>query len=142
MAKDEPDRLYIRRSDRQDYDMILGKGSPLEGKETKVAFLMSMVTGYSEGKELELGTQRDGYVRTEYLTETEKTIIKAIAVQKKGTLDILQDKKEVYSIAERYAAGGLESLKNHLFSGEHGSFEKTTELQLRSLAERSATTVQ
>jgi len=130
VAKDEPDRLYIRKKDREDYSLILGAGSPLQGQEAKVAFIMAMLAGYTEGKELELGSQKEGYVRTEYLTDLEKTIIKAIAVKKTGGLDVLQDKREVYAIAERFAAGGLESLKNQLF-GEYGSYEKRLELLLR-----------
>ena len=132
MARDEPDRLYIRKKDRDDYAMILGPGSPLQGQEAKVAFIMAMLIGYTEGKEQDLGPQKDGYFRTEYLTDSEKTVIKSIAVEKSGNLKVLQDPKEVYALAEKFAAGGLESLKNQLFSGEHGSFEKRLELLLRS----------
>ena len=107
MARDEPDRLYIRKKDRDDYAMILGPGSPLQGQEAKVAFIMAMLIGYTEGKELDLGPQKDGYFRTEYLTDSEKTVITSIAVEKSGNLKVLQDSKEVYALAEKFAAGGL-----------------------------------
>lgn len=136
MAISEPDRLYIRRKDRETYEIILGSDSPLRGQDAKVAFLMAMLTGYDEGKELDLASSKDGYFRSEYLTDFEKTVVKAIAVQKKGGLAVLLDMKEVYAIAERYAAGGLESLKGHLLSGEHGSYEKRLELLLREKATR------
>jgi len=136
MARDEPDRLYIRRKDRETYAIILDRGSPLAGAEAKVVFLMAMLTGFMEGKELELGSQREGYFRTEYLTDAEKSVIKAIAVQREGGLEVLADKKKVYAIAEGYAAGGLESLKNRIL-GEHGSYEKELELLLTTSLERN-----
>ncbi len=126
MQSKEPDRLYIRKSDKKDYDRLLERDSPLAGKENKVLFIMAMILGFHEGNKRELD-KKEGYIRTEYLNPEEKSIIKAIAIAEEGDLNILLDKKKVYSIAEGYAAGGIRLLKDKALGGEYGSFGKKLE---------------
>jgi hypothetical protein len=42
-------------------------------------------------------------------------LLKAIAVSEEGSLDVLSDKKKIYSLAEQYATGGLKLLRNIAF---------------------------
>lgn len=129
MDNKEPDRLYVRRSDIEDYDRLKEKDSPLASKDNKDLFMMAMSIGFYEGARTELGSKKD-FVRIEYLTDREKSIIKAIAVAEEKGLDVLLDKKKVYSIAEEYAAGGIKLLKDKVFSGGYGSFSKKLESDL------------
>lgn len=127
----EPDRLYIQTSDIEDYDRLKEKDSQLAGKENKDLFMMAMCIGFHEGSPVELGkSSKEGFVRIEYLKERDKSIMKAIAVAKDGSLDVLLDKRKVYSIAEQYAAGGIKLLKDKIFSGGYGSFSKKLESEL------------
>lgn len=88
-----------------------------------------MIAGFREGSRIELD-KKEGFVRIEYLTLREKSIIKAIAVAEEGDLNVLLDKNKVYSIAEEYAAGGIKLLKNKVFSGDYGSYIKKLESEL------------
>ena len=129
MENKGPDRLNIRRSDRKDYARLLEKDSPFAGKENKDLFIMAMVVGFREGARVELD-RKEGFIRIEYLNPNEESIIKAIAVAEEGGLDILLDKRKVYSIAEEYAAGGIKLLKDKVFSGGYGSYIKKLESEL------------
>jgi hypothetical protein len=125
----DPLILYVREGDRKIYDE-LRRGGPLEGQETKVVFLLAMITGFLNKRSEDLGPNKDTYIRTEYLSDEEKTLIKAIAVQTEGKLEVLADMKDVYSIAERFAAGGIERLRSDLKSLEGGTYLKRLEVAL------------
>ena len=131
----DPTRLYIERSDKEKYDRLLEKDGTFAGKDNKDVFIMAMVIGYSRGVKVEL-TRKEGYVRFEYLKDRDKSIIKSIAVADRGTLDVLLDKKKVYSIAEEYAAGGIKLLVEMVFGESYGSFEKRLESELVEEFER------
>jgi len=135
MVNKEPDRLYIRKSDRKDYDRLLEKDSPLVGKENKDLFTMALITGFHEGTRVKLD-KREGFFLLYHLNDEENSIIKAIAVAEEGDLNILLDKKKVYSIAEEYAAGGIKLLRDKIFSGEYGSYIKKLESELIDEFER------
>ena len=129
MVNKEPDRLYIRKSDRKDYDRLLEKDSPLVGKENKDLFMMALITGFHEGTRIKLD-KREGFFFLYHLNDDENSIIKAIAVAEEGDLNILLDKKKVYLIVEEYAAGGIKLLKDKVFSGGYGSYIKKLESEL------------
>lgn len=126
MENKEPDRFYIRKSDIEDYKRLKERDSPLEKKSNKDLFILALSIGYFEGIKLELDN-KEGFVRTEYLSEKDKSLISALAVAEEGNLDVLLDKKKVYSIAEEYAAGGIKQLKDMVFSGGYASFSKLLE---------------
>ena len=129
MMSKAPDRLSINKSDRNDYSRLLEKDSPFSGKENKDLFIMAMIVGFHEGKRIKLD-KKDGFFLLYHLDDNEDTIIKAIAVAKEGNLNVLIDKKKVYSIAEEYAAGGIKLLKDKVFSEGFGSYIKELESSL------------
>jgi dnd system-associated protein 4 len=129
MNEKAPDRLYIRKSDRAEYSRLLEKDSPFKEKENKDLFMMAMVVGFHAGNRIGLD-KKEGFIRVEYLNPIEESIIKTIAISEEGSLDILLDKKKVYSIAEEYATGGIKLLKDEVFSGEYGSYSKKLESEL------------
>ena len=135
MISKEPDRLYIRKSDRKDYDRLLEKDSPFVGKENKDLFMMALITGFHEGTRIKLD-KREGFFLLYHLNDKENSIIKAIAVAKEGDLNILLDKKKIYSIAEEYATSGIKLLKDKVFSGGYGSYIKKLESELIDEFER------
>ena len=125
-----PDRLFIRKSDKKNYkDLLEDRESLFKGKGNKRVFLMAMITGFRDGSRIQLD-KKFGFVRTEYLNSEEISIIKAVAVAEKGDLDAVLNKKEVFSIAEEYAASGIRLLKDRVFSGEYGSYAKKLEESL------------
>lgn len=129
MDNKEPDRFYIRKSDIEEYKRLKERDSPLEKKSNKDLFILALSIGYFEGIRLELDN-KEGFVRTEYLSDKDKSLISALAVAEEGSLDVLLDKKKVYSIAEEYAAGGIRQLKERVFSGGYASFSKVLESEM------------
>ena len=126
MKNKTPIILDIRKSDRKDYDLLKDRDSPFAGKGNKELFLMAMIIGFRNGRRVKLDT-RDTFARIEYLNSKEKSIIKAIAVAEDGDLNVLLDKKKIYSIAEEYAAVGIKLLKEKVFGEEPGSYFKKLE---------------
>lgn len=123
------DRIYVDKRDLDDFNKLKEKGSPFENSQNKDVFLAAMVVGYHEGGRIGL-KNKEGYVREEYLTDEERTLIRAIAVSAEGDLNVLLDEQKVYSIAEEYAAGGISLLKMRILSGEYGSYVKKLESEL------------
>lgn len=128
MNNTEPLILYIRESDRKHYDR-LSQDAPFSGQREKVLFMMAMITGFLKGERIKLDKKKD-YTRTEYLTEEEKLVIKAIAIYESGDLKVLADRKEVYLIAEEFAAGGIGILIEDVCGPQYGTFVKRFESQL------------
>ncbi|MGA2682031.1 MAG: RNA-binding domain-containing protein [Candidatus Bathyarchaeia archaeon] len=125
----KPDRFYVEKKDREDWNRLKDKDSPFAGADNKDVFIAAMMTGYFEKAEFELKT-KDGYFFADNLKPQEEAIVKAIAVSKTGSLNVLLDTERVYEIAEQYATGGLKILKNKVFSGEYGSYSKKLEAEL------------
>lgn len=135
MGNKAPDRLNIQKSDREDYARLLKKDSPFAGKESKDLFMMALIIGFHEGTRVKLD-KKEGFFLLYHLNDKENSVIKAIAVAEEGGLNILLDKKKVYSIAEEYAAGGIKLLKDKVFGGGYGSYIKKLESELIDEFER------
>lgn len=138
MHGNEPDRLYIPDGFREEkYRKLLNRGSPLEGQPAKVLFILAMMKGVTTKKERDLGPKKDGYVRTSYLSDEDRALIYSVVVQKTGSLDVLADKKRVFDIAERFAAGGIQLLIDDVFNEtEASTFERRLELDVRARLEK------
>lgn len=135
MNEKDPLIVYVRKSDRAIYDSLLESDSPFasSGLQTKHLFMLAMATGFYEGKKIVMKEgERDGagFFRTEYLTDREKSLFKAIAVADTGSFDILLDKRRIYLIAQEYASGGIGSLKEQAFTGGIGSYPNRLEVEI------------
>ncbi len=139
----EPDRLNIEEKDKEIYDKLLAKGSPLSrtnGFENKDIFFLAMCLGFDAERQVELKKRLDGgYILSKYLSEEDMTIMYSIAAEAEG-LKVLSNRKRVFDIAEQYAAGGIHILNDKIFTGEFGDFTKHLENQLlkkfRELSEK------
>lgn len=129
MKREGPKVINVGKRDKKDFDLLReDKSSFFYGREHKEVFLMAMVYGFLNNNSKALGEKHSGgHCRVETLNEKEITLIKALAVKKTGRLDVLLDLKEVYSIAEQYATGGISYLKNDIFSKQHGEYTKRFE---------------
>lgn len=128
----EPIILYIQKSDLDHYKRLKENDSPIANKARKDLFLLAMCIGYHSGSRINTSEwgKKETYVRLEYLDEAEKSIINALSVAEEGNLEVLFDMKNVYSVAEEYAAGGINILLDMVLSGEYGSFSKRLESKL------------
>lgn len=127
--KKKVDRIFIDKKDIDSFDKLRQKPSPFANGQNKDIFLAAMVVGYHEGVKLPLQS-KEGYFRTEYLKDEEKTLIKSIAVATTADLNILLDEQKVYSIAEEYATGGISLLREKVQSEGYGSYAKKLENEL------------
>jgi len=120
-----PSTITIEKADKKDFDLLIeDRGSYFHGRDRKEVFIMAMVYGYDRGVWKPLRDKLSGgYFRVEYLNDQEKTLIKALAVHREGSLDVLLDPKHVYSIAEELAAGGVAHLKEEVFNTRFGTYE-------------------
>jgi len=129
MKREGPKVINVGNRDKKDFDLLKeDKSSFFYGREHKEVFLMAMVYGFLNNNYKPLRERhKGGHCRVETLNETDITLIKAIAVKKTGSLDVLLNLKEVYSIAEQYATGGISYLKDAVFSKQHGDYTKRFE---------------
>ena len=140
MKREAPKVINVGKKDKKDFDLLReDKSSFFYGREHKEVFLIAMVYGFLNNNCKSLGEKHQGgHFRVDTLKEPDVTLIKAIAAKKTGSLDVLLHLKEVYSIAEQYAKGGISYLKNDVFSKQHGSYSKRLEELLVELHKKIA----
>lgn len=114
-------RLSIGPGDREIYNELRENGMPLAGLDNTRVFLMSMAIGFRHHARLELKS-RDQFIQGRYVKDDEKSIIKAIAIFEEKDVKVLFDSKKVYAIAEEYAHGGINILKE--MCNSRGTFSK------------------
>lgn len=138
MKREGPKVINVEKKRKKDFDLLKDdKTSFFYGKDHKDVFLMAMVYGFLNDSFKPLGEKHGGgHCRVETFNEREITLIKALAVKKTGSLDVLLDLKKVYSIAEQYANGGISYLKDGVFSKQHGTYPKILEELLVELHEK------
>lgn len=129
MKRKGPKVINVGKKDKKDFDLLTkDKGSYFYGRDHKEVFIMAMVYGFLNNSSKTLGEKHSGgHFRVDTMNERDITLIKALAVHKTGSLDVLLDLKEVYSIAEQYATGGISYLKNDVFSKQRGHYDKKLE---------------
>lgn len=122
------DRVYVSIEDREKYERLKKEVSFLNDKDAKDLFLFAFVYGvrYNTKKLL---TRKDGYFRTEYLKDEDKTLLKTIAIFQES-FEILNDMDKVLELAETFAHAGIDIIINEIKSKSIGSFEKKLELTL------------
>lgn len=130
------DRFYVDKRDLSDFNRLKEKDTPFAGSQNKDVFLAAMVVGYYEGARVPLKT-KEGYFMKSYLKDEELALINAIAVAEEESLNVLLESQKVFSIAEEYAAGGIQLLKEKVFGGEYGSYAKKLESDLLRTYEKA-----
>ncbi len=134
--KKKPDRLYVDKDDFKDFKLLQDeKDSPFHKRENKDVFIMAMMIGLKNGPRIPL-KNREGFFREEYLTNEERSIIKAIAISEEKKLSVLLDMEKVYQIAEEYAKAGIKYLKDSVFKKRDGSYLNRLESELLEDFER------
>jgi len=130
MKSDAPNIINVTKKAIQQFQNLKKeKDSLLFNRSAKEVFIMSMTMGFYNDNKIALESKKE-FVRIEYLNDKEKSLIKAIAVCDEENIDVLLDKKKVYSIAEEYAAGGIQHLVDDMLKELEGSAIKKLETQL------------
>ena len=127
MESKPPTRVFVSKKDIGDFRVLQQeKDSPFYKKDNKSVFLMAMILGFHNKQKIPLNT-REEFVRMEYFSQDDKSLMKAIAIQSsEKELKVLLDPQEIYSIAEQYATGGISDLKKEVFGSMYGSYVKNS----------------
>lgn len=84
-------------------------------EELKDVFLIAACLGFEIGKRRPLSSDRRDIVRWETLSpETDVPVLYALAIAATGTVDVLDDRGKVLTIAEEYANEGIHLLVGNI----------------------------
>jgi len=121
--------VHCNPKSKEIYDNLL-KDEMFSGMRLKEVFLFAMALGYYKNRRKKLPRNKLDFIRTIDF-EIKENIINSIAVAAEGNLDIVGDKKKVYSIVEEYAEGGIELLNKMILKpDEYGTPRKIIENEL------------
>jgi len=120
-----PDRLYVKKSYKRDFDELREKLN----LHAKNIFFMAMALGFLNNSKEELDSKEE-FVLGIAIKESDEGLMKAIATYKANNVGVLLDKAKVYSIAEEYASGGIKYLKQDVMKEQFGSYATLLEEQL------------
>ena len=139
-AKIKDPQIYISKELRKVFDQITTYDE-FKNLENKDLFILAVIFGYMNKKKNPLATKdrtESGYTRERYLSEIDNSILKAIAIADTGSIDIINEIPKVYAVAEEYANGGTNSLKEFVLD-DPASFTKKYALMLSKLCSKSTT---
>ena len=139
---DAPRELAIDKNNHSFYeDLKKGKILPeLKGYEMAYLFIIAMAYGihYKRRKPLQQGQIKRSITRT-FVEKDFEFLIKAIAISLSDEgVEIIADKAQIFKIAEEYANGGIEIIKNTLSKSRPGTFETTMETELSKIQKESS----
>ena len=107
---DPPRDISIEEDDRSIYETLSEQNdSPFQEAELNEIFVFAASYGYNQGLRLELDSKR-ALANRQTLSDEQRWILRSIAINEVDNRQILQDKKQIYIIAEEYAKGGIEQL--------------------------------
>lgn len=102
------------------------KGSPLYQVSLRDIFLFSVGFGRELTDRGPLTGETTWMVGRARLTDEQEWIIKAVAIEEAGTVEVLRDERQVYQIAQEYANGGIEELHRRAFDPNEDPFSDLT----------------
>lgn len=76
----------------------------------KDLFMLALVTGFKANMKYKIENTEDFDLRVTYLNESEKALIKAIAIKDTGDFNIISNPAKYYKIAEEYVNAGIDIL--------------------------------
>ena len=88
--------------------------SPFFGMNIKDVFIFSMALGFALRKRKDLQKRKD-VADVDVFSEDHLLLIKCIAVNSEGNIEILMDEKKTFEIAEEFANGGISILYEIIF---------------------------
>ena len=138
MAKDKDFReirnVNLDKPKRERFDHLKADAvSILKGLDLGDVFIQAMALGRKEKRRVPLD---DPYplINTNTFSEEQEWLIKAVAIAETGTLDALNDPRQMLKIAEEYANGGIDILYDRVYTGA-GEYAKRLEEELRSITQ-------
>ncbi len=126
-----PDRVFIDKKDKLYEKLDEEKIFHSSKRDRKDQFIFAMALGFINELKREI-ENKEGFVRTEYFSNTDIALINAVALYTNKDINVLNNKKEVYKIAEEYAHAGIKLLVDKIESSAFGTFDKFFEADIRT----------
>ena len=138
-----PERICIDKEDRSFYEKAKKENIlNFEKKIQKDQFLLAMAIGFDNKQKREIKTKEDFFYDFDLRPE-DTALLNAVALYESGTVDIIDDDKKVFDIAQQYASAGIRILCDTIDNTQFGEFDKHFEKDLvnayRKLFEGSET---
>jgi len=126
--------LEVGERHKRVVELVENKLSPFYKKTMKEVFMYAMGIGFKNGKRVPL-KKRTGVIPLRTFSDAEISLIKAIAITEKRSVDVLfgENVKEAFETAEEYANGGIDMLYYQVFGDEPGDPDKKMEQHLRDI---------
>lgn len=128
-----PRNYNIEKSYQKEYNELKRKGF-FKDKDNTIIFIFSMIFGFNAKKSKSL---KDPYpvVNCTGFDDESAWLIASIAIKEKG-MEVLNDMNDIRKIAERYANGGFELLKDELDSEKSGDMAKRLEAKILDMIDK------
>jgi len=116
-----PRNLCYSAGDGEKYRrLIKDELSPFHGAYFKDVFIYAACYGFRNGLPRKKLAKPEPNIPLSALSDEELWLLSAIAIAESESLEILGDSRQVYSVAEEYAGGAIESVYLEVFGGKPG----------------------
>lgn len=116
--------------DRGQYEMFTelqeSEDSPFYEAENHDLFMFAV--GYGRQKAMPQSTKENehAFFGRSRLSDTQQTVLEAVAVKEERSVHVLRDQRRVYEIAEEYANAGVEELYGRVFGPDDDPLSELT----------------
>lgn len=100
--------------------------SPFYKEELVDIWLFTVGYGRQHGEREPLPGNKKWMVRMTSLDDDDEWVVKSVAIDETGTTDVLQDGKQVFTIAQEYANSGIELLYDEVTDSDSDSLSELT----------------
>ena len=128
-------QIFITREARELFDNMKSRFPEFKSFDNKDFVVLAAMFGVRNKKRKPLrpqDTEKSGFTRERYLSNSEMAVFRALAINEKEDVTIIRDPKYTYSLVEEYCNGGISDLKEFIF-GEPGSLSKKLASKLKEI---------
>lgn len=107
-------------------DLETKPNSPFYEEELVDIWLFTVGYGRQHGEREPLPGNKKWMVRMTSLDDDAEWIVKSVAIEETGTTDVLQDGKQVFTIAQEYANAGIRLVHDEVMDSDSDSISELT----------------
>lgn len=127
-ADTEPRRdIHI---DRELYELFTdlknSEESPLYEAENHDSFMFAVGYGRRHSEPQPTESEEHAFFGRSQLSDTQRSVLEAVAVSQEGTVQVLRDQRRVYELAEQFANAGVKKLYQRVFEEDGDPLSELT----------------
>lgn len=116
----DPDKHHMYK------DLENNPESPFYGEKLVDIWLFTVGYGRQHGEPETLPGNKKWMIRMTSLDDEGEWVVKSVAIKETGTTDVLQDGKQVFTIAQEYANAGIELLHEEVMDKDSDTISELT----------------